>query len=115
MRTATTMPAGSDTSFRVTLESDSQPGISFDCAAHLSILRAAKNAGIELSAGCMQGRCYTCRARLVRGTVKNVRALSRYATVDPADLGDSRVLLCSVAPTDDITVRPEGPWESIKT
>lgn len=98
------------TNYRVTLISDTQASISFDCPTKRSVLRAAKNAGFELSAGCMQGRCYTCRSRLITGTVTNLRPLSRYATVDPADLGQSRILLCSVTPTGNIVVRPEGPW-----
>ncbi len=95
----------------VTLLSDSQASVSFACPAKISILRAAKNAGLELSSGCMQGRCYTCRSRLVEGAVVNSRSLSIYATVDPADLGDGRILLCSVTPTTDVVVIPEGPWE----
>ncbi len=95
---------------KVTLTSDKQATVSFDCPPKISILRAAKNAGLELSAGCMQGRCYTCRSRLLEGHVVNARALSRYATVDPADLGDGRILLCSVTPTTDVIVVPEGPW-----
>lgn len=81
----------------------------------MSILRAAKNAGLELSAGCMQGRCYTCRSLLIEGRVINSRSLSRYATVDPADLGEGRILLCSVTPAADVVVRPEGPWELART
>jgi ferredoxin len=95
----------------VTLVSDSQATVIFVCPPKISILRAAKNAGLELSAGCMQGRCYTCRSRLVEGRVVNSRSLSRYATVDPAELGNDRILLCSVSPTTDVVVMPEGPWE----
>ena len=96
---------------RVTLVAATRPSVSFVCPPRMSVLRAAKNAGYALSAGCMQGRCYTCRSQLLSGKVSNSRSLSRYATVDPADLGGSRVLLCSVTPTEDITVRPDGPWE----
>lgn len=99
------------TGCRVTLVSHTQAAVTFTCPPNQSVLRAAKNAGYELSAGCMQGRCYTCRSQLLSGKVRNSRALSRYATVDPADLGDARILLCSVTPSEDITVRPEGPWE----
>ncbi len=101
------------TGCRVTLVSDAQAAIAFSCPPNQSVLRAAKNAGYELSAGCMQGRCYTCRSELLSGEVRNSRALSRNATVDPADLGDARILLCSVTPCDDITVKPEGPWTLI--
>ena len=95
----------------VRLSSATQDSANFRCAASMSILRAAKRAGLELSSGCMQGRCYTCRSRLIEGTVRNSRALSRYATIDPAALGDGRVLLCSVSPTSDVVIVPEGPWE----
>lgn len=100
--------------FRVTLASATQATVTFDCPAKMSVLRAAKNAGYELSAGCMQGRCYTCRSVLRVGDVTNSRALSRYATIDPANLGNEQILLCSVTPTSDIEVRPEGPWERNK-
>jgi ferredoxin len=99
--------------YQVTLLSDSQEPVSFPCPPNISILRAAKNAGFELSAGCMQGRCYTCRSQLLSGCVKNSRALSRYATVDPADLGERRILLCSVTPSEDVVIKPEGPWERL--
>jgi len=48
---------------------------------------------------------------LLDGAVVTSRALSRYATVNPADLGEGRILLCSVTPTQDVVVMPEGPWE----
>ena len=95
---------------QVTLVSSRCAPASFTCQPKQSILRAAKRAGIELSAGCMQGRCYTCRAKLLSGSVVNSRALSRYATVDPANLGAGNILLCSVTPSEDVVVRPEGPW-----
>jgi ferredoxin len=97
--------------FKVTLVSSTQPTTEFSCPSKMSILRAAKNAGLELSCGCMQGRCYTCRSLLVAGAVTNSRALSRYVIVDPSNLGEGRVLLCSVTPTTDVVVHPEGPWE----
>lgn len=102
----------SGSSSKVTLISDMQGSVCFVCPQGISILRAAKNAGLELSSGCMQGRCYTCRSTLLSGNVVNSRALSRYAMIDPADLGNGKVLLCSVTPTNDVTVVPDGPWES---
>ena len=82
----------------------------FECAPKSSILRAAKNAGLELSAGCAQRRGYTCRARLLAGVATNVRSLSCYATVDPGDLVDGRILLCSATPIEDVLVKPDGRW-----
>ncbi|MFT4583249.1 MAG: ferredoxin [Gammaproteobacteria bacterium] len=99
--------------YQVTVVSDNQEAVSFRCPPKMSILRAAKNAGFQLSAGCMQGRCYTCRSQLLAGHVTNSRAPSRYATVDPADLGESKILLCSVTPIEDVVVKPEGLWERL--
>ena len=100
--------------YDVILSVGGKPAARFSCPDNLSVLRAALNAGIELSAGCMQGRCFTCRSHLHGGKVKSTRPLSRYATVDPADLGDNTVLLCAVRPDSDITVEPRGPWRIIE-
>ena len=99
--------------YTVTLISDTQATVDFTCPPKQSILRAAKKSGLELSAGCMQGRCYTCLSVLIEGAVVNSRALSRHATVDPANLGDRKILLCSVTPVENVVVKPHGPWEAL--
>lgn len=58
----------------------------------------------------MQGRCQICRAKLVAGTVKSLRPLSKYATVDPAAMPDGSVLPCSVVARSDVSLAPRGPW-----
>lgn len=82
----------------------------FDCPENLSIFRGALRAGIEMTAGCMQGRCQICRSTIHAGTVRSLRPLSKYATVDPADLPNNMVLPCSVVPSSDVTLAPRGPW-----
>lgn len=67
-----------------------------------------------MSAGCMQGRCQTCRAVLLSGTVKSRLPLSPYATVDPAALPDNYMLPCSVVPTGDVAIAPRGPWRIVE-
>ena len=84
--------------------------VRFDCPENLSIFRGARLAGIEMSAGCMQGRCQICRATLLSGEVKSLRPLSKYATNDPAALPNNAVLPCSVVPCSDVTLSPRGPW-----
>ena len=91
------------------------PVAKFRCEPGLSVLRAALNAGLELSAGCMQGRCRMCRSALEKGQVISNRPQSKYATIDPADLGDGTVLLCSVSVLSDIEITPGGPWRIIES
>ena len=50
-------------------------------------------------------------ARLLKGSVRSLRPLSRYATIDPANLEDGNVLLCSVTPLEDIDIEPHSKWE----
>ena len=100
--------------FEVTLISNDVPVLRFSCSGKLSIMRAALLAGVELSAGCMQGRCQICRARLCSGTVKSLRPLSKYATVDPAAMPDGMVLPCSIVPCSDVAIAPRGPWRIVK-
>ena len=100
--------------FEVTLISNDVAVLRFSCADKLSIMRGALLAGIELSAGCMQGRCQICRARLYSGTVKSLRPLSKYATVDPAAMPDGSVLPCSIVPRSDVIIAPRGPWRIVK-
>ncbi|MGR8949903.1 MAG: 2Fe-2S iron-sulfur cluster-binding protein [Gammaproteobacteria bacterium] len=100
--------------YTVILLTQSTPVLSFRCADNQSIFRAARRAGIEMSAGCMQGRCQICRAVLSDGTVKSLRPLSPYATVDPAAMPDNNVLPCSVVPTSDVSIAPRGPWRVIE-
>ncbi len=85
----------------------------FECPENLSIFRGARLAGIEMSAGCMQGRCQICRATLHSGELKSLRPLSKYATNDPAALPNNAVLPCSVVPTSNVSIAPRGPWRLI--
>ena len=95
---------------QVTLVQEGIQVIRFSCPDNLSIFRGAARAGIEMSAGCMQGRCQICRAILLEGSVKSRRPLSPNGTVDPANLPDGYVLPCSVVATSDVVIAPRGPW-----
>ena len=106
--------SNSPTSYVVTLVNNGASVLDFDCPENLSIFRAAARAGIEMSAGCMQGRCQICRSELLSGQVKSTRPISKYATVDPAALPDGYILPCSVSPLSDTTLAPRGPWRIVK-
>ena len=93
--------------YKVTLVSAGEPA-EFICEEKASVLKSAYAAGYQLTCGCLQGRCMTCRARLLKGSVKSLRPLSRYATIDPANLEDGNVLLCSITPLEDIHIEPRS-------
>ena len=102
-------------SHEITLVKNGKQVIRFSCPANLSIFRAAARAGIEMSAGCMQGRCQICRAILLDGRVKSRRPLSPNGTVDPANLPDGYILPCSVVATSNVVIAPRGPWRLTDT
>ena len=98
-----------DTNYSVRLEFNEE-SIEFPCRDNQSIARAAQAAGYELTVGCMQARCMTCRSIRVEGQVKCIRPLSKHATIDPADIEGGYVLVCSVAPQTDVVLRPASRW-----
>ena len=100
-------------SHQITLVHHETPVMRFSCPENLSIFRAAKRAGIEMTAGCMQGRCQICRAVLHSGQIKSLRPLSPNGTVDPAALPDNYMLPCSVVATSDVSIAPRGPWRVV--
>ncbi len=89
--------------YKVTLVS-AEGQADFFCPEKASVLKSAYAAGHQLTCGCQQGRCMTCRVRLIKGSVTSLRPLSRYATIDPANLDNGGVLLCSVTPLEDIVI-----------
>ncbi len=96
-------------SYSVRMEFDDE-FIEFPCRNDQSIARAAQAAGHELTVGCMQARCMTCRSVKAKGQVKCIRPLSKHATIDPADIEGGYVLVCSVAPQSDVLLKPASRW-----
>ena len=97
------------TSYSVRMEFDDE-FIEFNCRSDQSIARAAQAAGYELTVGCMQARCMTCRSIRAAGQVRCIRPLSKHATIDPADIEGGFVLVCSVAPQSDVVLKPASRW-----
>ncbi len=97
-------------SFRITVIDTFGTRLEFAADPNRSVVRSAALAGIELTIGCVQGRCAICRARVHKGTVRPLRRVSPNAIGGPAQRDDSCVLLCSVAPTSDLVLAPLSPW-----
>ncbi|OOG25210.1 flavodoxin oxidoreductase [Thioalkalivibrio denitrificans] len=75
---------------------------SFPVEGEETVVEAALRAGIAISYGCTNGSCGDCRARVVSGQVKKVRAHD-YALTETEKLA-GYALLCSVTPESDLVV-----------
>ncbi|MGH8231701.1 MAG: 2Fe-2S iron-sulfur cluster-binding protein [Steroidobacteraceae bacterium] len=83
--------------FRVTF---SKSGHTLACRADQSILSAVESAGLPLPFSCREGRCGTCRSRLLSGEVDMRHAGGiRQRQID---LGD--ILVCCSRPLSDIVI-----------
>ena len=67
-----------------------------------TLLEAALRAGISLDYGCSNGNCGDCRARLVSGEVRKVRAHGFVLSQAEKDAGV--ILLCSCAAVNDVVI-----------
>lgn len=95
---------------RVRLVAASGREVEFPCPAGMAVFRAAELAGVRMRVGCMQGRCATCRCRVLEGAVISVREASRHAVGRPDAREDGHVLPCSVTPTCDTVLAVRSPW-----
>jgi len=86
-------------SFRVILETPE--GLrSIACEADDYILNAAAANGIDLPYICRQGRCVSCAARLIQGTVEH----DHPDTYFPEDQAAGFILLCRAMPRSDLRI-----------
>ncbi len=67
-----------------------------------TLLEAALRNGVSLNYGCSNGNCGECKARLVSGEVKKVRAYDHVLKQAEKDAGV--ILLCSYAPVNDVVI-----------
>ena len=95
---------------RVVLQAANASAVTFAAAAGRSLVKSARAAGYALTTGCLQGRCAICRARLMSGTVVDLRRPSPHAIGNASERMDGCVLLCSVGPLSDVVLEPLGPW-----
>lgn len=81
-----------------------------EVGAGKSILKASLEHGINLSYSCTEGQCGTCRAQVLRGTVK----LRKNFALTEKELKEGQVLLCQSFPeTEDVLV--EQPTKDLQT
>jgi ferredoxin len=70
------------------------------CRADQTILSAAESAGLPLPFSCREGRCGTCRSRLVAGQVDMKHAGGiRQRQIDQGD-----ILVCCSRPLSDVVI-----------
>ncbi|MGA9666473.1 MAG: 2Fe-2S iron-sulfur cluster-binding protein [Gallionella sp.] len=74
----------------------------FSVESNDTLLEAALRAGVSLSYGCNNGNCGECRARLVSGEVKKVRAHDYVLSQAEKDAGV--ILMCSCAAVNDVVI-----------
>lgn len=98
--------------YRVALIAADGSRVEFTAPNDRSVLKAGAQAGVRITSGCLQGRCAICRARLLRGSVTPLRALSANSVGDGALRADGTVLLCSVAASSDLEISPLSPWRT---
>lgn len=67
-----------------------------------SLLDAALRNGVSLNYGCSNGNCGDCKARVVSGEVKKIRAHD-YVLKD-AEKDAGMILLCAYAPVNDVVI-----------
>jgi ferredoxin len=77
-----------------------------DCAEDEFVWNAAVRVGIRLPSICHQGRCLTCAARLIEGSVDQTASSSYY----PQDREAGFVLLCTAKPLSDLVLETHQQW-----
>jgi Rieske 2Fe-2S family protein len=102
VKAALVAPVGSAASAdaRLFSVSFSQSGHTVPCRADQSILTAAESGGLPLPFSCREGRCGTCRVRLVSGQVDMTHAGGiRQRQIDQGD-----ILVCCSRPLSDLVI-----------
>lgn len=75
-------------------------GRAVECDADMTILAAAKAAGLRLPASCTKGLCGTCKSKLVSGTVDMKHA----GGIRQREIDQGLALLCCSKPLSDVVV-----------
>lgn len=75
-------------------------GRSFECADGLTILQAARDAGIPIAASCARGMCGTCKSMMLSGEV----SMDHNGGIRDREVARGFVLPCSARPTTDVVL-----------
>lgn len=71
-----------------------------ECPSNLSILEAARRAGVRLPSSCAKGVCGTCKSKVISGTFDQ----DPVGGIRPREVAAGMALLCSSRPTSDLVV-----------
>ena len=77
-------------------------GHEFSVEGNETLLDAALRNGVSLNYGCSNGNCGDCKARVVSGEVKKVRAHDY--VLKQVEKDDGVILMCSYAPVNDVVI-----------
>lgn len=88
-------PAGR--TFRVEFR---KSGHSTDCGAEMSVLGAARAAGLRLPFSCTRGLCGTCKSRLVSGEVD----MKHQGGIRQREIDQGMILICCARPRSDLVL-----------
>ena len=81
----------------------------FQCQDNQPVLTAALQQNILISYGCREGRCGSCRGRLLSGSVRYPKGEPDALLPGESDAG--AILFCSAYPTSDLSIElPKRPF-----
>ncbi len=99
-------------SFQARLEPQ---GWVFDAPAHLTLMKSARRAGIDMPRSCQNGTCRACMCQMASG---QVRYRIEWPGLTPEEKHEGFILPCAALPLSDIvlcvpgaTLRPTDPAE----
>ena len=71
-----------------------------ECPEGMTILEAARQAGVAHPSSCSEGVCGTCKARKLSGEVD----MDHAGGIRPREIREGRILPCCSVPTTDIVM-----------
>lgn len=80
-------------------------GWQFDASEQLSLMEAARAAGIVLPASCRNGSCRTCIARLREGSIRH---RIEWPGITPEEKREGWILPCVAVAQSDVTLEAPG-------
>lgn len=73
---------------------------SIEVPENMTVLEAAKRAGMRLPSSCTQGMCGTCKSKKVSGSVD----MTHQGGIRQREIDTGMVLLCCSKPTSDLVI-----------
>lgn len=77
----------------------------FDAPTHLTLMKAARRAGIDLPRSCQNGTCRACLCQMVSG---QVRYRVEWPGLTPEEKDEGLILPCAALPLSHIVLRVPG-------